>query len=523
MFTKRWKKAASLIVAGVMTAGLFAGCAKQEEEIDLSNVDTTKPIEIEMMLLNNTSGDGSQFIAKEVFKEKFNIDVKFTLNNNEAHMQKLNLLIASNELPDIVAPMPAERGKLVGPKGLLVAVDEYLDQLPNVKKYFDADKTAQISSTAADGHIYSLPRFAPDKYDYKWAPIVRKDYFDELGLPMPTTYKELFASLKKIKEKHPDVVGIVNREKMTFINAYGVSYNTAPGMFYDKKSDSFRFGPLTEGYRELVTDFAQAWQDGILDKEFFTSSEQQWQEKFLNGTGVFTLDYPKRAYTVKEAYSKLHPEDTAFDTSLIMPLTTESYDTMRLNHAETLGLWTSWSISKNTKHLGRILQLVDFMYSDEAIDLMQWGIEGETYTKTEDGKMKYTPDLKASYNPDGTIDPMNDLGLNHNRLERIELDNAVPEVPDYILSMTERYKKEVEGYETDYKISLNFTEEQTDEMEDIKLNLNTLVSEATVGLITGTTPISEYDAFVEKVKSNGATRMEEIYAEAYAAYKQNLN
>lgn len=517
-----WKKVIGLSMAAVMTAGVFAGCGNENEDIS-ADMDTSTPISIDMMLLNNTSGDGSEFVFKELVKEKFNIDIKFSLNNNQSHFEKLNLLIASNELPDIISPLPAERAKLIGPKGALVALDEYFDYLPNFVKYLEEDETNKISAMADDGHIYSLPRFAPDKKDYKWTPIIRQDYLDELNIPTPTTYKELFAALRKIKAAHPETVGIVNREKMTFLKAFGVGYNTSDTMFYNKLNDTFEFGPMNGGFKEMMTDFAQAWKDGILDKEFFTASEQQWQEKFLNGSGVFTLDWPKRAYTLKDSYSKLHPNDTKYNTTLIDPLISESYPYKRLNYSETLGLWTSWGISANTKHLGRILQMVDWAYSDEAQTEIQWGLEGKHYTIDEDGRYRYTPEMKASYNPEGTIDPMNTLGLNHNRIMRIEKDNGVIEVPDELNKIIQGYSENVEGYETDYKIALTFTEEQSDRIEEIRMVTDTLVNEGVVAFVTGERPMSEFDSFVEQVRSQGGAELEKIYADAYASYKEKMS
>ena len=519
---KIWKKMISLSLASILAVGMFTGCQKETETDIAADMDNSTPISIDMMLLNNTSGDGAEFVFKKLVKEKFNIDINFSLNNNQSHFEKLNVLIASNELPDIISPLPAERAKQIGPKGALVPIDEYFEYLPNVVKYFEQDKTNEISTMADDGHIYSLPRFAVGKTEYKWAPIIREDYLEELNIPTPTTYKELFAALRQIKAAHPETVGIVNREKMSFLKAYGVGYNTSDTMFYNKVNDKFEFGPMNSGFKELITDFAQAWQDGILDKEFFTASEQQWQEKFLNGSGVFTLDWPKRAYTINDSYQKLHPEDTKFKANLIDPLVSEGFPEKRLQYSETLGLWTSWAISSNTEHLGRILQMIDWAYSDEAQTEIQWGIEGEHYTVTEDGRYKYTPDLKASYNPEGTIDPMNILGLNHNRIMRVEKDNAVVEIPDDLNQIIQGYSEDVEGYETDYKISLTFTEEQSDRIEEIEMVTDTFVSEGVVAFVTGTRPMSEFDDFVEEVRNRGGAELEEIYAQAYASYKEKM-
>ncbi|MEG2380890.1 MAG: hypothetical protein RSB38_04265 [Oscillospiraceae bacterium] len=309
---------------------------------------------------------------------------------------------------------------------------------------------------------------------------------------------------------------------MDFIRAFGVGYNTAPSMLYNKETDKFEFGPTNVGFKELITDFSQAWKDGILDKEFFTASEQQWQEKFLNGNGVFTLDWPKRAYNLNDSYKKLNGDKTAFHTTIINPLTSKNYDKMRLNYSETLGLWTSWGISSNTKNLGRILQVVDYMYSDEAQELIQWGVKDEDFKIDSKDKHMYTEKYKASYNPDGKIDPMNTVGLNHNRIMRVEKDNGVSEIPEDLAAIIKGYSSNVEGYESDYKIALTFTEEQANRIEEIKMVTDTLVSESVVAFVTGTKSMDEFGKFVEDIKGRGGEELEKIYGEAYTAYKEKM-
>ena len=130
--------------------------------------------------------------------------------------------------------------------------------------------------------------------------------------------------------------------------------------------------------------------------------------------------------------------------------------------------------------------------------------------------------MKASYNPQGTVDPMNTLGLNHNRIMRVEKDNGVVEIPDDLNKIIQGYKNNVEGYETDYKIALTFTEEQSDRIEEIKMVTDTLVSEGVVAFVTGTRPMSEFDGFVAQLRQQGGDELEKIYAEAYASYQEKM-
>ena len=222
-----------------------------------------------------------------------------------------------------------------------------------------------------------------------------------------------------------------------------------------------------------------------------------------------------------EAYQKLHPEDTTFKFDPIMPLVTDYNPEPTLNIAEQIGMWTSFAVSADSPHIERILQMIDWMYSDEAATLIQWGYEGEHYT-VEDGMKKYVPQLQASYNPEGTISPEMDLGLNHNRIMRIEKADGYEKYVEGYSDMLERYKNETELFESNYRINLTFTDEELEESGFITTNIKTYVEEESLKFITGEKDLAEYDQFVAELKKNGADRLEEIYADAYARYTDQL-
>lgn len=527
------KKMITMILTIALVGSLITGCGnkKNDNESEDTNKQTDngsnqatndkKPIDIEFMLLNNKNNGGEEFIIRDIMKDKFNINIKFNCNTKDAHMEKLDLLIASNELPDIISPINSDKAKEVGPKGALIAFDEYFDKMPNVLKKIKEDPNIYASLIASDGHIYNLPRFS-EKIQFKSVPMIRKDLVQEVNMEMPKNFDELHNVLKAIKEKHPDMVGMVNRNKMQFLWAYGVHYNTNQNTFYDETEDKWVYGPLNDGFKELVEDFSGFWNDGLMDQEFFTASRQQWEEKLLDETGVFTIDYASRARTETEAFKKLHPDNNNFQLSLMMPLTTEYYSTPRLNISERVGMWTSIGVGANTKNLDRILEMIDYMYAEDASTSLQWGKEGENYI-VENDKKKYAANIKAPYNPEGTIDAENDLGLNHNRLMRIEKDDAFEEFIDGYTDVKDQYKEHVELFENNCRINLTFTEEELEEKAEIETNLLTYVEEGALKFITGETPMSEYDSFINFLEKNGSARLEELYAAAYDRYKEKVN
>ena len=523
------RKMMAILLAGVIMTSTMAGCggdkSEKTEETQTSQKsekgeNDREPITIEFMLLNNQSGDGEKFVLKDIVKEKFNIDLKLVLNTKEAYEEKLNLLIASNELPDLIAPLSGEIGKDIGPKGALVAIDEHLDEMPNFKKKVMEDKNVYASLLASDGHIYNMPRFS-EQVTFKSVPLIRTDMLEAVNMEAPTNFKELITVLEAIKEKYPDSIGMINRGKMNCLWAYGIHYGTSQSMFYDKEKDKWVYGPLNEGFEEMITGFHTMWEKGLIDKEFFSSSTQQWEEKILSGQGVFTLDYATRSVTETEAYKKLHPEDTTFKFEPIMPLVSDYCQEPTLNIAEQIGIWTSFGVSADSPYVDRILEMIDWMYSEEAATLIQWGYEGEHYT-IEDGMKKYVPELKAAYNPEGTIDPETELGLNHNRIMRLEMADGYEGYTEGYSEMIEKYKNETTLFENNHRINLTFTDEENDEKGYIETNIKTYVEEEALKFITGEKDMSEYKEFISYLKENGAERLEEIYEEAYSRYKKEI-
>ncbi len=512
----KFKKTMSTLLAGVLMASALTACGGEEKKPAAS--DGTDTIKVEFMLLNNKSGDGANFVLKNIVKEKFNIDLEFVMDTKEAFNEKLNLLVASNELPDLISPVSGEIGKDIGPKGALVAIDEYLDKMPNFKAKLMEDPNVYASLVASDGHIYNMPRFS-EQITFKSVPLIRADMVEAVGKEMPKTWDELVDVLAAIKEQFPDTVGMINRGKMNSLWGHGVHYGTNKTMFYDKTQDKWVYGPLNAGFKEMIEDFRVMWEKGLMDKEFFTASTQQWEESILSGKGVFTLDYATRSITETEAYKKLHPEDENFKFVPIMPLTSDALNVPTLNISERVGVFTSFGISADSPYIDRIIEMVDWMYSEEAATLVQWGKEGENYTVV-DGMKKYVPEYKAAYNPDGTIDPETELGLNHDRIMRVQKADLYEEHIDGYTEVLEQYKQDANLYENNNRINLTFTDEESEKNGFIETNLGTLVEEEALKFITGEKDMSEWDGFIKILKENGAEELEANYAAAYARYKE---
>ena len=514
---KKFKLAISLALATLMVVSLFSACQKT------STTSSNKNATIQFMMISDKGTGDKDFLFKKIFKEKFNVDVNFIINPMETHMEKLKLMMSSNNLPDIISPLPSTTAKEIGAKNMLVPINQYLEKLPNFNTYLSQDKKIYSALQAADGNIYSLPGFNQGQRP-RYVPIIRGDLFKELNLPLPRTMDELHSSMLKIKDKYPNIKGIVNMEKMNFISDYGTNYNTNLGAYYDATKDKFVFAPLYEGFKQLITDFNGFYKDGLLDSDFFTAGDKQWKEKFLNGEGLFSLSWPDKIIDINKRHAELNPQDAKYNLQIPLPLTTKTRDRMYVQTMENVNDWTSWGISSKSTAIETILKMADYMYSDEGIKLAKWGPNNE-YSIEQDGKYKFKENVITSYNANGTLDLRTQMAIGEPHMMRVSPDDDLMPPPKPISDTVygEYKKNNITWYMSNNFIRLSFTQEEQQQLSKINTSLGTMVTEDAMNFITGKKPLSDFDDFTTKLKQNGAQDIETIYAAAYNRYKNNLS
>ena len=502
-----------ILMAAILSVASLASSCGNEKSSDNAN------IAVEMMVCNNSeNNDGSEYYITKAWKEKFNIDLKLVQSNTASSLnERVKLLIAADELPDIVSPLDLFTAKKLGMSKALVSVDEYEGIMPDFQNYVKKDVRAYTSMLADDGHLYVIPKIN-ETPEYMSVPIIRADLVKEAGCEMPKTMEELTLVLEKIKAIHPEITGVVSRNQINSLTAFGVMYKTAMGMIYDNVSDRWIYAPMYDGYKEMVTDLNTLHGKDLLDKEFFTASTEQWEEKLVNKTGVFTIDWPARAKMEEDAYKLLHPEDSVFDLQLMLPLTTKNSPEMRINTSQVVGSSSAYAVSSKTKDPERLLKAINYLYTDEGATLLQWGKEGSEF-EVIDGKKKFLPHIYTSYNSEGSVNAGAVYGVAASHLQRLNRDDGVSNLSEEVAEYDRVVKETItDRFETNYGISLTFTDEQSDEIRRILADLETYVTENSINMIFGSKPLSEYDSFVQNIKEMGGNSLEEIYKDAYAKY-----
>ena len=125
-------------------------------------------------------------------KEQLNIDVEYIWTSSTAdYDQKVNLTIASNDLPDAMVVNLSQLTQMVQADQLADLTEVYNAYVsPSVKQMMDSSNGIALEAVTFDGKIMAIPALTvpDDGYQLMW---IRKDWLDKLGLPIPTTIDEI--------------------------------------------------------------------------------------------------------------------------------------------------------------------------------------------------------------------------------------------------------------------------------------------------------------------------------------------
>ncbi len=439
---KKLKKAAYLALAGVMTAS-FAGCGGNSGDSASSNsssasssgtsseakVDTSEFQEITMVTMGNkpTNGRMEAVMEKvnEILKQKVNASLKLQYVEWNDWQTQYNLLLASGD----------------SSLDLIGTATDWLDAWPNAKKGSflalseDMLKTYAPQTWASvpaehweqckyDGQIYFIPE---DSYT-QWTNhgmFYRGDWAKEAGLDKVASFDDLEKYFDGILKNHPGVIpwdaaGSTNLGGLVegYINAYTkyiLINGTTTGLFnlfYVDPSDPYTvLSPYMEGTTlEDCAVMMKRW----ADKGF-------WREDVLNYTGE-TRDL----FYAGQSGADQHHTQTFVST--IRPTMDEKqpgseaqmfpWSAQSKNLVKTVVTHGAMAIGFNSKHAERALMVYDLIRNDQELyRLFNYGIEGEDYIITSDGKL----DRPEGY--DGTKDG---LGINFwwGRTDKNELTDA---------------------------------------------------------------------------------------------------
>lgn len=217
-------------------------------------------------------------------KENLNVDisVKWSASSSDFN-EKMNLAIASNDLPDIMV-VHEQQFRRLAQADMLEDLTPYYDTYACdiIKQNVDSTGGKAIGNASYDGKLLGLPnvQVEADGYALMW---IRQDWLDALDLEAPTTIEELETVAKAFVDNNmggENTIGIVGptvngKVYNTFLsinnlnNLDGIfqAFQSYPGFWIQGEDGSVVYGSTTAETKEALAELNKMYQEGYLDQE----------------------------------------------------------------------------------------------------------------------------------------------------------------------------------------------------------------------------------------------------------------
>lgn len=451
---------------------------------------------------------GDTPLYKELEK-RTGVHVKFLHPPVGQETDQFNLMIASKDIPDVIETnwinFPGGPEKAIS-DGILIKINDYLAKdTPNLKQVLDSDKTADKLVKTDNGTYYGFPYIKSgeeDGFTTVWyGPQIRKDWLDQVSLPLPETIDEwtsmLIAFRDKLKVPNPFSVEWKRLTTLTVSNAFASAYGA--GFDFFQQNGQVVYGPIQPGYKDFLTLFNSWYKDKLLDPDFAAQDRKTLDAKITDGK---VGSYMGNAAGHMGKYLSIMENDKQFN------LTGAKYPVLKKGDMPSFGQMDfrydtncCAGITTVNKHPEETAKWLDYGYSKEGCMLFNFGIEGESFNMV-DGKPMLA-DI-VTKNPDGLT--LAQSWVAYARVVYngpfVEDVRAIHQLFPFQQSVDAISQWVVADHSTQIP-TITPTPEESAALATTMNEITTYVNEMTLKFIMGQEPISNFDIFTEQVKKMG--------------------
>jgi len=344
-------------------------------EVPFGNGET---IEI---LCSDEVGDSTTYIFEKL-SQVVGLNVVPMLVPSSTMTQKLNVLLAGGDLPDITSAGSLIQTNEYGTQGAFVAVNDYLDEMPNFNRCFGKDSPDNwvFKSLAAENKkLYVFPTYYTNRV-VNHGMLYRKDIFDKHGIKMWNSPETFYQALKKLKEIYPDSYPLTSKTGAKLIQNYAVAWGgiRSYGMYYNEDEKLWKYSDTDPKTKEILDYFKKLYDEKLLDPEFLTNTQPAWTQRMTTGSSFVTYDWIGRLDMFQEQ-STIPGYDLRYGNPVGPKQTLVTLDQVSL----------SGNCVTNNKVSDLSIKVMDFLYSDAGAEMMTLGIKGETYDIDANGEIVY--------------------------------------------------------------------------------------------------------------------------------------
>ncbi|MBB6735377.1 extracellular solute-binding protein [Cohnella zeiphila] len=458
------------------------------------------------------------------WQRRTGVDLTFLQPPANQANESMNVLLASGDLPDMMEfqwdTFPGGPDKAIA-DGYILRLNDVIDRYaPHLRNYLnehpDIDKMVKTGS----GNYYVFPFIRGDDRLLTFqGPIVRKDWLDELGLPIPETIDEWHTMLKAFKERK----GV--KAPLTFLGVpsplFGLDGGAFTGAFgvrngFYTDNGRVKFGPIEPGYKQFLALFREWYEEGLIDPNIATVDTETMDTNMLSGRSGATIWNAGAGIGTWQPFVQRKDPAARFAPAPY-PVLNKGERPKFGQRSYPYGGSAGVAISAKSPNVEEAARMLDYGYSPEGHLLFNFGVEGKTY-EMRNGYPTYTglimdnPDKLPPSQALAMYTRANYFGPFVQDVRYLEQYFVLPEQKDAVRIWSD----------TDAALHqlppISMTEEENAELSAIMQNVDALVDEMSLKIIFGLEPLDSYDEYAAEIRSLGIDRAIRIQEEEMIRY-----
>ena len=395
-------KTLPVLLAAFAAVGM-CGCGAEK-----AGESSAEPITFTFYNADGTEDPWTDPVAKKITQETgVTLKTEYPSNGLDNMIQ---LMVATREYPDLI--FAKGDSNILIDNEALIDMSELIEEYgPHIKQLYGEEYDSlryskedpsiyQLCSNKVQNEVLSTAGTA----QLQWAVVAENDY------AIPRTLEEYTEMLRSYLDKHPYVEGqkaiglsisCTDWHWYTTLSdpaGYIANGSTDDGQWIVDEDNNVYYKHAAAGQKEYFRWLNSMFWEGILDPDFATQTHEDYINKIASGRVLGLLDAD---WDITTAESSLKARGLYERTYAGLPVTIDETVTCAALREQNLGVGWGIGISTSCKDPVRAVQFLDWMCTEEAQVLLNWGIENVNYFYDKNGVRYRTEEeiLEAGTNP----------------------------------------------------------------------------------------------------------------------------
>ena len=497
-----------------------------ELEIEVSYPLTEEDITLDYMMLENSSVvpflEGENYnnhLLLQAAEKITGVKINCIPVNAFTAAETYSLSFASGDLADMYY-----WGVMQYPKGadgaieddVFIRLNELIEEYaPNYKKAREVDDATMRDTISDEGNIVTFYVLNTESVYSGMGYLTRKDLLDQAGLDIPETYDDWYEMLTAYKNMGVEIpcYSLGDMDALLF-GGFGIAYHWVSFVnvpFFQIDGEA-QFSPLAEGYKPMLETFHKWYSEGLVLEDFYSlQNSAETQVKYCDGRTAVWACFPNAVNVFRD--------NTSIEGASVVPIPNpvrNKGDQIHIAPTQSLVGRDCGAISTQCEYPELAVQWMDFWYSPQGYELVNYGVEGVSFEYNDAGEREFT-DVVLN----------NENGLAPDVISALYLGDTWPGLNDPAVEMSTYDEDQLNAMEVwgsnlddtwNFPTGAALTSEETEEFNALYSDISTYISTEGISFITGARDLSTFDDFVETLKSMNTDRCIELKQAALDRY-----